>query len=91
VRIALGGTARSVVLLIARSSARVAGLGIAIGAALAFALTRGVSSLLYDTDPLDPSAVAAGAIAFVGIVALTAVASASRAAAVDPADALRSE
>jgi putative ABC transport system permease protein len=91
VRIALGGTARSVVLLVARSMARVAGVGLVAGAGLALALARGVASLLYDTDPLDPAAVGVAAVVVAGIVAATALLSASRAAAVEPAEVLRAE
>jgi len=91
VRIALGGTERSVVLLVARSMARVAGAGLAAGAALAVVVARGVSSLLFDTDPLDPAAVGVAAAFFMAVVAATALLSASRAATIDPADALRAE
>jgi len=91
VRIALGGSARSVVLLMARSMSGVVAAGLVVGAALAFALARGVASLLYDTDPLDPAAVSVAAIAFSVVVAITAEASASRAASIEPAHAVRSE
>lgn len=91
VRIALGGTARSVVLLIARSMSGVAAVGLTAGAALAVALTRGIASLLYDTDRLDPAAVGIAALGFLLIVTATAIVSAARAAAVEPAAALRAE
>jgi len=91
VRIALGGTARSVVLLIARSMSGVAAVGVVAGAALAVALARGIASLLYDTDPLDPVAVGVAALGFLLIVTATAIVSAARAAAVEPAAALRAE
>jgi len=91
VRIALGGTARSVVLLIAQSMSGVAAAGLVAGAVLAVALARGVASLLYDTDPLDPAAVGVAALAFLLVVVATAVLSASRAASIQPADALRAE
>jgi putative ABC transport system permease protein len=91
VRIALGGTARSVVLLIARSMSAVAAAGLAAGAALAVALTRGIASLLYDTNPLDPAAIGVAALGFLLIVTATAILSAARAAAVEPAAALRAE
>jgi ABC-type antimicrobial peptide transport system permease subunit len=91
VRIALGGTARSVVLLIAQSMSGVAAAGLVAGAVLAVALARGMASLLYDTDPLDPAAVGVAALAFLLVVVATAVLSASRAASIQPADALRAE
>jgi ABC-type antimicrobial peptide transport system permease subunit len=69
----------------------VAAVGLAAGAALAVALSRGIASLLYDTDPLDPAAVGAAALGFLLIVSATAIASAARAAAVEPATALRAE
>ena len=91
VRMALGGDAASVVLLVARSMAGVAGAGLLAGAALASALARGLSSLLFDTDPLDPAALAAAAAIVLVVVAATALLSASRAASVEPAAALRAD
>jgi len=91
VRIALGGSAQSIVLLIARSMTGVAAGGLVAGAALAVALARGVASLLYETDPLDPAAVGIAALGFLLVVTVTAIVSAARAAAVEPAVALRAE
>jgi len=68
-----------------------AGIGVAIGAITAFALTRLLASLLYGVAPTD-------AIAFVGAAALLGLAAllaswmpARRAASVDPVIALRME
>jgi ABC-type antimicrobial peptide transport system permease subunit len=69
----------------------VAAAGLAAGAALAVALTRGIASLLYDTNPLDPAAIGVAALGFLLIVTATAILSAARAAAVEPAAALRAE
>ncbi len=90
IRLALGGTPSHVRRLIVASGARMIGAGILIGAVAAFALTRLLSSLLYDVGATD--AAAAGAIVLLGVVALIACyVPAVRATRVSPLQALRYE
>jgi len=71
--------------------ARVVAMGVAIGLAGAFALTRVLSSMLYGVSTTDGSTFA-GAAAFVGLVALLATwIPARRASQVDPRTALAAE
>jgi hypothetical protein len=90
VRIALGGTARSVVRLVARSVAHGAGIGPPPAAP-----SRSPSCAAHrrnDADPLDSGVVSVAAAFFIAVVSATVLLSASRAAAVEPAaDALQTE
>jgi predicted permease len=91
VRVALGAQRGHVLGLILRQGFVLAGMGIAIGALVAVAATRLLSSLLYGVQPTD-------AIAFIGPAAMLGLAAlvaswlpAMRAARVDPVIALRSD
>jgi putative ABC transport system permease protein len=91
VRVALGADQRDVVRLIVRQGARLAGAGLLIGLAGAFATTRLLGSLLYRVSPTDPPTFLTGALVL-GAAALAAAAlPAIRAARLDPAVALRAE
>ncbi len=91
IRMALGASMREVLLMIVRQGMQMALLGIVLGVAGAFALTRVLVSLLLGVGATD-------AITFVGVTALLGVATllaclipAQRAARVDPLVALRQE
>jgi len=68
-----------------------AGIGVAIGLSAAIGLTRLMRSLLFEISPLDPLAFAAAPILLVAAALLASYLPASRAAAVDPVEALRME
>jgi len=91
VRMALGARPVDVRRMVSRQAAAVAGIGIAVGVAGAFALTRVLSALLFGVSPVDPATmITAGAI-LAGVASLAAWVPARRAAALDPAQALRAE
>jgi predicted permease len=91
VRLALGASPRAVVRMLLGEGARVAAVGVAIGLAGAFALTRVLQSLLYGVSSTDPAVFAAAAV-FVAAVALAATwVPARRASRVDPRTALAAE
>jgi putative ABC transport system permease protein len=88
---ALGAVPGSIVGLILRQAAALAGAGFLIGVAAAMALSRYLRSLLYGVGPTDPVAVGIAVVAL-GLVALAAcVLPARRAMRVDPMSALRSD
>jgi putative ABC transport system permease protein len=91
IRMALGAASGDVVRLVARQGAGQLGIGLAIGLAMAFGVTRVVSILMYQVDPQDPVVFGSvfGLIVLVGAAA--AVFPALRATGVDPVQALRSD
>jgi predicted permease len=91
IRIALGCDKPTLMRLVARQAALPVAGGIVAGLILAFAATRYVQSLLYQTNAADPVAIAAS-IALLAIAALlAALIPARRAAQTDPMAVLRNE
>ena len=84
VRLALGARPWSVVGLVLRRGLVLTLLGIGLGWAGAFALTRFLASLLYGTAPTDATTFAAVAILLAGVATAAGYFPASRAAAIDP-------
>ena len=91
VRMALGARPVDVRRMVSRQAAVVAAIGIAVGAAGAFALTRVLSALLFGVSPVDPATMITAAAILAGVAALAAWVPARRAAALDPAQALRAD
>jgi len=90
-RMALGAQTGNVVAGVLRGALRLAAIGVGLGVAGAFGVTRFLGSFLFGVSPMDPTTL--GGVAFV-LVAVTVVASwlpALRAARVDPMAALRSD
>ncbi len=91
IRMALGANGRNVTALVIRHGLMLAALGVAVGCAGGLAVTRFLSSLLFEVRPTDP-------VTFVGVSAILAAVAllacyipARRAAKVDPMVALRCE
>jgi putative ABC transport system permease protein len=89
VRMALGATRASVRGMVVRHGLFLAGIGIAVGLALAFGASRVMESLLFGVSARDPLTYGAVAVALVVIAWLASWIPAQRAASVDPAIALR--
>ena len=91
IRMALGGQRSQLIWMVARESIGLVVAGIAIGAGVAFALTRLVSSLLYGVSAHDPLSIglAVALLFFTSIAA--ALIPAYRASRADPMIALRCE
>jgi predicted permease len=89
IRIALGAEPRDVFGLVLRQGAIRAFLGIVIGLAASFALTRALSSLLFGVSATDPLTFTAVAILLLFVALLACYIPARRAMRIDPVVALR--
>jgi putative ABC transport system permease protein len=89
VRLALGAQPSRIVRSVVRHGLLLAGLGIAIGLAGAYALARFIAAILYGTEPTDALTYGAVAVTLALCAAVASLAPARRAARVDPVTALR--
>ena len=88
---ALGATTQDVNRLVLRHGGMVAAAGVAIGLSAAVGLTRFLSTLLYDVQPVDPVTYVTAAAAVVAVSLLASYVPARRAAKVDPMQSLRGD
>jgi ABC-type lipoprotein release transport system permease subunit len=91
IRMALGAKRENILAMILRQGALLAGLGILIGAAGAFALTAMIKSLLFEVTPSDPLTFACVALVLAATAIVASYLPARRAARIDPVEALRCE
>ncbi len=91
IRIALGAQRRDVIGLVVGQGVKSVGIGIAIGLVGALALTRVLTTLLYEVKPTDPLTILAAPVLLIAVSILACWAPARRAAGVDPLTALRYE
>jgi putative ABC transport system permease protein len=91
VRVALGARAATVVAGFVREGASLALVGVAVGVPLSVATGIVMRSTLFGVGPLDPLALAVGALALGATAVLASYLPARRAARVDPIVVLRSE
>ena len=91
VRMALGAERHRVLGLVVGQGMTLAGLGVAIGLVGAFALTRFLSSQLFDVGATDPATFVLVSTLLIGIALLATLVPAMRATRVDPVVALRDE
>jgi predicted permease len=89
IRMALGADQSDVLKLVVGHGLRLTAIGIALGLAGALALTRLMSSLLYQTSATDPIAFMASALLFTVVAVLASYLPARRATRIDPTEALR--
>ena len=91
IRMALGAGMRDVLAHIMRNAIWMVLLGLGLGLAGAFALTRIIKTLLFQVSVFDPLAFTLAAAAMLVIGILASLIPASRASRVDPVSALRTE
>jgi putative ABC transport system permease protein len=91
VRMAVGAARSDVLKLVVRQGMTLVAIGLAIGLLGAFALTRVLSSLLFEITPKDPTTFIAVAIALPLVALVACYLPARRATMVDPLIALRYE
>jgi putative ABC transport system permease protein len=91
IRRALGAQTRDVLELVLNQAMTLVVIGIGFGVAGALALTRVLTTLLYDVRPTDPATFAAVALLLVSVAFVAGYLPGRRAARVDPTDALKTE
>jgi predicted permease len=91
VRMALGAHRREIVRMVIRQGMTPAIGGVLIGVVGAAAITRVLSTLLFETEPLDVATFAATASILLGVALAACCVPARRATRVDPSIALRAE
>jgi len=90
-RMALGAAPADLLRLVLVRGLSLASLGLVLGVAAAWGLTRFLQSVLFETSPYDPSTIIAVACLLLAVAFLACWMPALRASKVDPAMALRSE
>ena len=91
VRAAVGAGPAELVRMILRESLVLTAPGLIVGVVLALTFARLMKTFVYRVPPADPISLAAAAIFLIAVATLSAFVPARRAAAVDPAVALRAE
>jgi predicted permease len=91
IRMALGARNEEVTGMFIRHGARLSAIGIACGIAVALALTRLMSSMLFDVSPIDPLTYGGVSLGLAAAAMLASYVPALRATSVDPVHALRAE
>jgi predicted permease len=91
IRVALGAGARDLVGMVVGYGLRMAAIGLALGAAGAYALTRLMTAMLFGVRPSDPSVFAGVVLVLAFVACLASAVPSARALRIPPATALRHE
>ena len=91
IRMALGAGRRTVMWMVLRETLTLAGIGVAIGFAGSFAITRLIQTQLFGVQPTDLLTMMAAALGIAAVTAISGYLPARRATAIDPMNALRWE
>lgn len=91
VRMAIGAQPPDILRLVVRQGSALAALGIAVGLALALAVSRFLAAFLYGVSPFDPLTFAFVSLALFVAAIVACYLPATRATRVDPVVALRTE
>jgi predicted permease len=89
IRMALGANARDVLRMVLGQGARVTGIGLVIGAAGAFLLTRAMASMLFEVKPHDPLVFLAAGVLLAAVALVASLIPSLRAVWIHPSNALR--
>ncbi len=89
IRLAVGGQARDILLLVGLQGLRLAGIGIGLGLVSAVAASRLMRSLLFEVEATDPATLATTALILLAAALAACWLPARRATRVDPLEVLR--
>lgn len=90
-RMAIGASGASVLMLVLRETSRMVGLGIALGIAASLALTRLIASMLHDVSSTDTATITVMTLLLGAFALVAGLLPARRAARVHPSVALRAD
>jgi predicted lysophospholipase L1 biosynthesis ABC-type transport system permease subunit len=90
-RVALGAQARDVIRLIVREGLRIVIPGVVLGAIIALVAGRWVAPLLFQVSPKDPPVLVTVVVTLIAVAIAASWIPATRAARVDPNEALRAD
>jgi ABC-type antimicrobial peptide transport system permease subunit len=88
---ALGATSGSVFRLVLGKALALVSIGVVTGLVAAAGLTRLLTTLLFETEPLDPWTFAVTAVVLMAVAAMASYVPARRGTQVAPVEALRAE
>ena len=88
---AFGAARGNVLAMVLRQGLMLALLGLGVGLAMDWAVTRLMSRLLYGVEPYDPLTIASVSALLIGFALVASMVPALRAASTDPMHALRAE
>ena len=91
IRAAVGAQRRAILLLVLMEGLRLIAIGVIVGLAAAIALSRVLTTFLFEVKPTDPATLIGVALLFVFVALLACWVPARRAVKVDPIAALRYE
>jgi len=91
IRLALGAQGRDVVGMVLGHGVKLAALGLTIGIGGAAALTRLMTTMLFEVKPTEPGVFVVVAVALMGVAAVASLIPSVRAVRIRPASALRYE
>jgi predicted permease len=91
IRMALGASQKTVRQMFVRHGLALTGIGVACGLAVALALTRLMTALLFGVSPVDPVTYCAVPVTLATAAWLASYVPARRATAIEPVEALRAE
>ena len=91
IRMALGASQATVRQMFVRHALLLTGIGVVCGVAVAFMLTRLMSTLLFGVTAMDPATYVVVSVFLVAAAALAGYIPARRATGIDPSDALRTQ
>ena len=91
IRMALGAESRRIVWMVLREIVTLTAVGLGVGLAVAYSLTRFVAAFLFGMKPRDPLALSVSVLVLAATAILAGYAPARRASRIDPMAALRHE